>query len=82
MIMQKAIDKHMTLAQALAPKGQPNQVGEQGQDMSALMTGTAVQQGGPNVGNTSSRDLAAGGGPEQGIPPAGMEGGGGAGGAA
>ncbi len=77
--MQKTIDKHNNLAQALAPRGGPNETGEQGLDQNALMSGQAPQQGGENVGQTTSRDLA-GGGPAPALPAEGLEGGGSPGG--
>lgn len=41
----RTIQKHQGLVQALAARGQPNPIGEQGQDYNALMSGQAPQQG-------------------------------------
>ena len=42
--ISKAASKHLSLAQALKARGQPNPTGEQGIDYNALMSGQAPQQ--------------------------------------
>lgn len=69
----KAIKKHLSLAEALRPKGLPNPTGEQGIDINQQLSGTSDQQGGDNVENTTSRDTArpapneAGAGPSEAV---------------
>ena len=64
LIIMKAAQKHAQLAQALKPVGMANPTGAQNQDINQLLSGSAPQQGGSNVKNTTSRDLAQGKKPE------------------
>jgi len=62
--LQRTVQKHMALAQALAPKGLPNPTGEQGADLNEMMSGSAPQQGGQTQA-TTAREAAQAEQPQQ-----------------
>lgn len=70
-IMQKTIQKHSMLAQALAPKGAPNPSGGNNQDLNATLAGQAPQQ--KTEGNDGTRKATDGGGSKKPNPKEGVD---------